>query len=153
MCQLSPVLGHVLLVVHDPDVAVDLAFPVDPVLGAFDHGAPLKTKLTYTLVLNHDLNLGKNHPNHFSCLKFWLKCVFSAALIVSQISRVSCGRLPQHLIWLSALGLGASLTLPRFPKFSVLLVLLGDNDDEVTHVPVHLASHSVRPVVFGSILE
>ena len=44
MCQLSPVHGHVLLVVLDPDVAVDLAVPVDPVLGVLDHAALLKTK-------------------------------------------------------------------------------------------------------------
>ena len=52
MCRLSTVLVALLLVVLDPDVVDLVALPVDPDLGALDHGALSEDK---NLNLMHDL--------------------------------------------------------------------------------------------------
>ena len=77
MCQLSPVPGHVLLVVLDPDVAVDLAVPVDPALGALDHAALLKTKRNLQLGSESRLELGEKSSQSLFMSKVLVKmCVF-----------------------------------------------------------------------------
>ena len=56
MCRLSTLLVALFLVDLDPDVGDLAALPVDPDLGALDHGALSEDK---NLNLMHDLKLGK----------------------------------------------------------------------------------------------